>query len=475
MTLWWLLTLSSSPYIFSQNDAAERLFFNAQTFMTAGKYQEAMTDLDNVVRLHPQSPWASKALLEIGKYHLETAGDDSQAQATFGRILKEYPSGNEAPAAYYYQALIVDKNGNSPQELEAAIADLIRMENLFPQNPWRNGALFLFGKISMRLGQYDQSLSYFQRLEFNYPQSEFLPDALLYSAKVAYYNGFPKEAIRILTRLQAKFPNMAQSRQAASLLRLMVRFETGIAYELDRSFFASTPKGFQNPDAIGIGWGGKIGIKDNRGIVQAFLDGSGISRAPSKDVETFCRDRFGKLLWVFQNRVGGPGGQINFSNLAGSNGPLRSIRGAAVDGYGRLYVLDGTSRDIRAYAANGTGLKNFAISKPKMVRAFEESIWVLNGDSNSFTQIGADFQANTFRLKGVEDIEDFCFDALGHIYVLHDRGNQVSVFDRDVKPKFNKSLKAGTWPLKKATAIAADASGALYLSDKKSGAVYRFQ
>lgn len=473
--LLWLLILSLAPLSLGQDDPAERLFFNAQTFMTAGKYQEALTDLENVVKIHPRSPYASQALLDIGRYHLEIAGDDGKAQVYFSRILKEYPGSPEAPAAYYFQAVIVDKNGNAPSELESAVADLIRMENLFPNNNWRNGALYLFGKLSMRLGQYDQSLTYFQRLEFNYPQSNFLPSALLLGAKVAYYNGHADQAVRTLARLQAKFPNSLEANVAANLLRALDRIGSGsIAYTLDRSFFASRPKSFQNPNIIGLGWNGTVAIKDGRGVVEANLDGTNLKRTQVKDIEGFCRDRDGRIVWVFENRLGGSGGEIRFSSLPGASGPIREMRGAAIDGYGRLYVLDNNSRDVRSFTSDGKALKNFAISKPKLIRAFEESVWVLNSDSNAFTQIDAAQQTDAFRLSGVTDIVDFCFDALGHVFVLHDRGNQISLFDRGLKLRFRQNLKASNWPFKNAEAIGMDAAGSLYLADKKTGAVYRF-
>lgn len=474
--LLWLLILSLAPFSLGQDDPAERLFFNAQTFMTAGKYEEALTDLENVVKIHPRSPYASQALLEIGRYYLEVAGDDERAQSDFSRILKDYPGSPEAPAAYYYQAVIVDKNGKAPQALESAVADLIRMENLFPNNNWRNGALYLFGKLSMRLGQYDQSLTYFQRLEFNYPQSNFLPSALLLGAKVAYYNGHSDQAIRTLARLQAKFPNSLEARTAASLLRALDRIQSGtVTYTLDRGFFASRPKSFKDPSSIGLGWNGVIAIKDGRGVVEADLNGGNLKRAQVRDVEGFCRDRNGTLVWVFENRLGGAGGEIRFSNLPGAGGTVREIRAAAIDGYNRLYVLDGNSRDVRSFSADGKPLKNFAIAKPKLVRAFEETVWVLNSNSDSFSQINAAQQVEAFRLSGVTDIVDFCFDALGHVFVLHDRGNQISLFDRDAKLRYRQNLRASNWPFKNAEAIGMDAAGSLYLADKKTGAVYRFK
>lgn len=475
--LLWLSIPNASLFVLGQqDDAAERLYFNAQTFMVAGKYQEALTDLENVVKMFPSSPFASQALLDVGRYYLEVTGEDSKAEEFFGRTLNDYPNSAEAPAAYYFQAVIAEKNGSSPEELERAIANLIRMENLFPNNAWRNGALFLFGKLSMRLGQYDQALTYFQRLEFNYPQSEFLPQALLLSAQVAYYNGFRAEAERILARLQAQVPNAKEATTASLLLRLLSRFQdTSPVYELDRGFFASTPKAFQNPSGIGIGWDGMLAVKDGRGVLYATLAGENQKRLDVKDIEGFCRDRSGRLRLVFENRIGSPSGDLLFSNLSGADGPLRSLKSAAIDGFGRLFALDGNTRDVRAYLANGKPTQNFAISKPDLVRAFENRVWVLNSDGNSFTQIGPTLATEVFQLRGVQNIEDFCFDALGHIYVLHDKGNQISAFDRQLVQKFNQNLKTGSWPMKSAEALAVDASGALYLADKKSGSVYRFQ
>lgn len=143
MTSHFLLWISL--YSLAQ-DQAERLYDNARTFLNAGKYNEAITDFRDVIDNHPETPFAPKALLELGMYTLEIENDHQGSLEFFQRIQEKYASSDEAPAAYYYKALIMERHGTSRADLEAAVADLIRMNNLFPDNPWRSGAFYLFGR-----------------------------------------------------------------------------------------------------------------------------------------------------------------------------------------------------------------------------------------------------------------------------------------------------------------------------------------
>ena len=457
-------------------EQAERLFDNATTFMNAGKYKEALNDLESLINDYGQTEWAPKALLKVGLYYLESEINYEKALGYFAKIQEAYRESQEAPAAYFYKASIVERQGESRAELESAVADLFRMRSLFPDNAWQNGALFLFGKLALRLENYTESLKHFQNLEFSFPKSEYLPRALLLSAKAAYLQGRPQQAALILARLQGNFPNANESEDAASLLRLLDRFQQGSpGYQLDPAFYGSSPKIFNSPSRVIVSGSGFVGIRDQRGVHFSSLNDATLKiTLPLKDVVDFCADRDGDILLIYKNRILPRDGAAVFTSLNFSGNVLRDIRSAAVDDFGRLLVIDDDVKSIVVYSKTGAPLTDITTNRPKMVRTYGGNAWILINDGDLLRGFDSAFTPREGGPGGLSNIIDYRFDPYGNLYVLSDKGSQVSVFTHQGKNHVTFNLKTGTFPLKQAQAIAVDASGAIYLADRRGGAVYRF-
>lgn len=460
----------------STQDQAERLYDEGVTFFNAGKYKEGTTDFENVINTFGESSWAPKALLALGNYYLNVETDHLKALTYYERIHSEYGASTEAPAAYYYKALIIERQGVSRAELESAVADLVRMLNLFPQNRWEAQAYALFGKLQFRLGDFDQCLSFIQRLEFSYPDRPELPESMLLSARAAYLKGLPQQTAMILGRLQTYFPNTAAAARAEGWLRLLSRFSSEtMRFQTDNSFFGARPKRFSSPEAILVSPDDRIAI---RAAKQSFLasiaDGTSLGTFSAKDLSEFAMGRDGKLFLVYENRLVAEDSSVSHNALPNGNSGLKGIKSAAFDGFGRIFVVDGSARDLFAYSRDGKALKAFSLNRPRLVRCFHSDIWVLEGSGNSLKKYNSDLQVQAHSYTGLTSITDFCFDVFGNLYVLHEKGYQVSIFGPAGNKHININLKGGNHPLKQAQAIAVDSSGSLYLSDRRGGAVFRF-
>lgn len=468
----WILLLIVSLCSLSvqAQDQAERLFDNATTFMSAGKYKEAMADLQSLISSFPRTSWASKALLTMARYHLETEGDFEKALELFSRIQTEYASEDEASAAYYYKALIMERRGESVAELESAVADLMRMRNLYPENSSQAGALFLFGKLSLRLKNYLDALKHFQDLEFTYSQSPFLSQAFLHAAQAAYLKNQPDRASMILARLQTRYPNSPESERARSYLRLIDRIRNPAEYKLDSSFFGSTPKSFSSPTRVAVGANGEVAIRGQKSIHFASIHNpTERSSAVMKDLEDFGYDREGNLLLIFKNRI-----MARQSEAPPMSQAFRDIRSASVDAFGRLFVVDDDEKDAFVFSKDGSLIRHMGLNRPRMVRAFGGDSVFLLGDGSRLQRFDASFNPVENNLPAFTNIVDFCFDPYGNLYVLSGKGATVTVLDHTGAKQTSFNLKNG-YPLKQAHGIAADASGAIYLADRRGGAVQRFQ
>lgn len=470
-----LSLLIVSLWLSPPQDQAERLYDNAITFMNAGKYKEALADFETIVTSYPQTPWASRTLLKLSTYYLEVEKDPTRALTYLNTLQNSHASAPEAPAAYYYKALITWRQAGSQAELESASADLTRMLNLFPHNPWRGDALLLMAKVAMTLGDYKQSLSYFQRLEFNEPNSQHLPEAWLLSAQVAVLGDFADQAPLILSRLQSRFPNSAEAQLASAWLRLLTRFGSGGngAYALDKAFFGATPKTFNAPQMLLVDGGESLAVANDRSLRLLPLSTTGKAREVTvAELKRLGRGPRGELLMVFDNRVTSEDGSLSFKSLALNGSPLRDIKHAAMDALGRLFVIDGDARDVLPFDRNGSALRPLGQAKAKQVACYANEAVVLTADGGTLRRFDRNLQPQgTYSFKNVEDL---CFDDFGNLYLLHEKGSAVTVIDRGGKQLASINLKNGAYPLKQAEALAVDASGAIYLADRRAGAVFRF-
>ena len=470
-----ILSLIASVPLQAQ-DQAERLYDNATTFINAGKFNEALTDLETIINSFGQSAWAPKALLTIGEYYLKNEKDYAQATTYFGRIQSEYAQSAEAPAALYYKAVILERQGESIADLESATADLLRMQNLYPGSAWEAPANLLFGKIALRLGNYLDSLDNFHKLEFRYPQSPLLPEALLHSALAAWLDKEPKQSALLLSRLQARFPSTPEADLAAALMRLLDRFAGGKKdYELDPTFYGSTPKTWSSPTSIVITADDLVGVAGQKNVTFAPLgDYSQLKTHNAKTLKDLCLSREGRPLMVYGNLITDETGKPVYGNLSTPGGALREIRSAAVDNFGRLFVVDDYVRDVSVFDKHGQHIKDLGAGRSKNVRTYAGKVWVSTYDGSMLRCFDGSMDPIQVNIGNVNGIVDFRFDLYGNLYVLSKKGQSISVYDVQGRLHHSFDLKTGNWPMKQAQAIGVDAVGAIYLSDRRSGAVYRF-
>lgn len=456
-------------------DQAERLYDNAITFMNAGKYKEALTDFDTIIQSFGDTPWAPQALLKLSTYYLDVEKNTGQALTYLNQLQTRYASSPQAPGAYYYKALIASRVGKTRADLEAATADLVRMNNLFPDNPWQGGALFLFGHLTLRLGDYRQSLSHFQRLEFSDPSSPYLEQAWLHSADAAFLDGNPHQSALILARLQARFPNGDADEIASNRLCMLDRFKVGKpSYALDKTFFGGAPKTFPSPTQVAVSGDGILAVRTSKNYSLIPLEKAGERRTtPNGGLANFGKGPAGELLLVYNNRVVSHDSKISFKSLGFNGVTLDNIKDAAMDSFGRLYVIDGDKRVLLVYNREGGLIKQLSVSKAKSVASYRDGVIALGGDG-SFRRFNANLENDGFTPGNLRSVIDFTFDYFGNLYVVHEKGAQLTIYTHKgaVAAQFN--LKSGAFPLKQAQALAVDPSGAVYLADRRGGAVYRF-
>lgn len=476
----FLLTISfpllAQTGLQDHEDQAERLFNNAATFMVAGKYNEALADYQRIVTQYQNSGWADKALLEMGNYYRIRENDYPRATQYYSQIQEQYPTTDSAKAAYYWKSYILDTTARSHAQLEEAVADLIRMINIYSDNPWKSDGLFLLGKLNMRLHEYNQSLAFFQELEFSAQGRAVVPEALLLSAQITYFNGMTQRSQLMLARLQSRYPDSPQAELAEQHLRLLDKFDRGEpTYELDRGFSGGVPKKYRNPKQV-VAARNVVGLLDNRDF---HLMGTGdllpIAPVDADNLVGLCVDSSHQIAFVFSDRVVGLDGQVLFSNLECEGDYLRRIESAAVDSLGRLAVVDSGAKDAVVFDGAGAFLTKLGVNRAVKVRSFLDGFFVLGQEEEMIYRFDGQLQPKG-RLGGpFSHVIDFEFDIFGNLYVLQEKGDQLSILDGQQQVRSRLDFKNGGYPFKQAEAVAVDESGAIFLADRRGGALYRFQ
>ena len=144
-----------------------------QSYLGAGRYDEAIAELDKVITESPACDciglaYLHKALAQNG------LGDAPGARRTYRTFAREHPEDPLAPEALWQsatQALSADN------EIEAAV-DFLALADAFPQSERAPQALYALGIGAFSKQLYSQSVQAFSRLQANYP--EYRWDAVHY-------------------------------------------------------------------------------------------------------------------------------------------------------------------------------------------------------------------------------------------------------------------------------------------------------
>ncbi len=124
-----------------------------------GKREEAIVTLDEIVIRYPQSPAAPEALFRSASI-LWNRDQNADAQARFGRLLREYPTHARAPDALYAIARIELDAGHT----EEAVRDFDRLARDYPGSPLAHEARWRIGWIRYSQGRWQDAAQTFASL-----------------------------------------------------------------------------------------------------------------------------------------------------------------------------------------------------------------------------------------------------------------------------------------------------------------------
>lgn len=477
--------LSFSGLILTADDPARGHYESAQIFMRDGKFQQALDDLNFIVKSFPQNALADDALLQLGMYYLDNEKDLNQALNYFQQIKDKYTESNSAPAAYYYlgQIYLSRRDAN---DLDEAYADFERVTRVFPSSAWVDRSLVGAGTALKLRGEFDKAYEEFAKVKVRFADSPLAPQAQYEMGICALYSESHVEAAYDFQQLIDQFPDSEYARPARQMntiiYRLYIAPQTDHRTYLPDATFNLALRDLDDPSSLMIDTKGNLYLADKGKKLVYTFDSSGKSLNSVTVVSpnsVFVDDR--DMMYVAtETSVVTPTREALSFTLAkeGKSELMEDIKSAAVNLFGEYFIATGKAPGIQVYDQKGTSIPSPGFTKTE--REFSKVL------TNSRNQVyGLDKQRKTLVLfapdgkalfalgpagKGYEfdKIDDFAIDRANHIYLLTKNPRGILIFSPSgaLLKYLPSDKKGGALAFEDAKLIAVGPSGAIYILDK---------
>ena len=459
--------------------------------MKAGKYGEALKDLETVVDNYPASSVADEALLAIARYQLEVQRDPVSAQTTAESVPKRFPASDSVPMSYVVAGQAMVARGLTPASMDAALASFDRVQRLFPGSEAVAPALVAGGDTLRRQGRCAEAMDRFDAVTMGYPRSSWASAARLSGAACLARAGRPLDAMQELQRVIVAAPGSPEARQARTLntiiYRLHVRSPAQSPYAFSGNSIAGPAGKLKDVTALAFGPDGSLFVASKTGVIGVNQKGATVRSVSAVDPRAIFVDAQGRLLAAQKALLvqdAAPAAAMVTLTVPREGGPakvLDDISAVAVLSSGERLVADRGQRAVFKFDAAGKYLGSFApIRASRIAIGSVEEIALLDRDNKSvavFDRAGKALSRISAKGAGYElsSPADVAFDVLGHLYVLD--GGQVHVFAPDGKlvSTFDGVDKTAAGGLRDGTALTLDPAARLYIYDARAERVQVYQ
>jgi len=149
----------------------DQLYNNAMDLLDQRDFQGAAKAFDQVDQQHPNSPWATKAQL-MSAFALYQADKQDQAVTELDRFIQLHPAYKDTPYAYYLKALCyyeqiadVQRDQKITQQALTALQEVVTR---FPQSKYARDAKFKIDLVRDQLAGKDMAIGRFYEQRHEY-------------------------------------------------------------------------------------------------------------------------------------------------------------------------------------------------------------------------------------------------------------------------------------------------------------------
>ncbi len=219
-----------------QNAApADTLYNEARDKLNNKEYKDAVKAFDEVARQHPYSDWATRAQI-MSAYSAYRGGDYDQANAILERFVRMHPGDDQAPYAYYLNALCyyeqISDVGRDQKMTEKSLQALTEVIKRFPDSEYARDAKLKLdlaydhlagkemevGRYYLRRDEYLAAINRFRNVVENYQTTTHVPEALHRLVEAYLRMGVEPEAQRYAAVLGYNYPASPWYKDSYALL-----------------------------------------------------------------------------------------------------------------------------------------------------------------------------------------------------------------------------------------------------------------
>lgn len=188
-------------------------------------YEAAAQAFGAVLPATPRRSLQAAALFYLG-HSLQAHGEQAEAQATFEKLVADYPDQPQAPEA----ELLIGELHYEAEEYERALAAYERVFATYPDSKDAPEALYGAAWCQLELERVEPMRDLFLRLARDYPQHERAHQGLMHIGDY-YYNGHQfLKASRLYAQVVERFPETGEALQARQLLAYLSDAEADSLY-----------------------------------------------------------------------------------------------------------------------------------------------------------------------------------------------------------------------------------------------------
>ncbi len=468
------------------DDQARRLLEDGRADLAAGRARQGLDALETIVSGFPNSPYADDALLAIGQYAEEVEKNLQKAREVYDQIAKKYPQGDAAPGAYLQMGRIAFATSASQEALDDAMAYFQRVIRLYPDSRFVPHALVASAQVLRRAGRHDAAIDAARRAVLDHAGSDIAPEAQFELAMALVTAGDIPSGIEEFQAVRTFHPASPAAERALYATTALYRI-----YGAEKPLFRK--------DATFALVAGEV-LKDVRSLAMTPDGTTWIASNKTKSAVSFGRDlKMGSSLSGEdpQTLAVSPAGEIVLASKLAVKIGATSVFSFAVptDKPGEMENLDRlgaatvlVSGDVLVSDLKRKRVLRFKgsafiavfsdraerevvklLTTPRgdvaMLRKDDKSVEIFDSGGRLIRKIGP--RGAGFEWKKPVDI---AIDAFSHLYVA-DEDQGIFMFS----PAGELMIVFGAPDLRKSRAIAIDLTGAPLVYDDRTETIVRFK
>ncbi len=470
----------------SAEEQARRLLADGRRDLAEGRVPQGVDAFQTIVTGFPESESADNALFELGRYAQEVERDPAKAREIYSQIARKYPQGDAAPGAYLQMGRIAFAAATSQPALDEALANFQRVIRLYPESAFVPDALVASAVVLRRAGRFDAAIDAAQRAVLDHPSGEVGPEAQFELAQSLVMAGEVEDGMEAFQRVRSRYPDSVPAAKSLNAATALYRLygNTRPVFTRDQGF--SLPPGDSLKDvrslavtADGVLWMASNKTKSAVSFDPRLVPGPSL---PADDPQTLTVSPAGDLVFAARLAVKlGTGPVFTYvvpTEKAGQTETIDRIGAATVLVSGETLISD--LRRKRVLRFSGRDFVSVfpdrserevvkLVTTPRgdvvTLRKDDKSVEVFDPGGDLLMKLGP--RGAGFEWKKPSDV---AVDAFSNLYVA-DEDQGVFVFSN----KGELMTTFGAPEVRKSAAIAIDPTGAALVYDDRAQTVVRFK